>query len=137
MIERFIRRWEVVVGDVASISIIILYGRVVSHDYPLASLGTIETLSPFLAGWAIGVGLVGLYSERIPHTRTDTLRFVTAAWFVAVAIGLIVRSSPTMTGSVTWPFGLVVAASVLLVLLAWRLTVRVLTDGGYPTTGGG
>lgn len=118
------RRYRVgiAVGDVVAIAAVVLYGRVVRHGHTLLSVGTLETLLPFLFGWVVGSALLGLYTEQAFATTGWSLRLVTAAWFVAAALGLVARSAPLFSGSVTWPFGLVILSFVLIVLLLWRLT---------------
>jgi len=128
MAERSAQRWGIALGDVTSITAVLLYGRVVSHGQPLASFGTVETVLPFLIGWGIGAILLGAYAEDPFVPRGRSLRIVTATWLIAVAIGLIARSSPSIHGSITWPFGLVITLFVLVVLLLWRTATKVLAD---------
>jgi hypothetical protein len=134
MVERT-QRFGIALGDLVVIVAVVLYGRVGQHGQPLVSIGTVETLGPFVIGWAVAVVLLGLYTDRAFASRGWSLRLVTAAWFVAAAVGLVGRSSPALSGDVTWPFGLVILGFVLLVLLAWRATAMVVFQLDAPDAG--
>jgi hypothetical protein len=134
MVERT-QRAGIALGDLTAITTVVLYGRVVSHGHELLSVGTLETLLPFVLGWGVGSVLLGLYTDQAFASTGWSLRLVTATWFVAAAIGLIARSSPALSGSVTWPFGLVILGFVLLVLLFWRATTLFVFRIGVPDAG--
>ena len=88
----------------------------------------VGTLAPFLAGWVLFAAVAGLYA-RTDRPFVAELRLLAVTWFAAANVGLVLRSSPWLHGGVTWPFGVVVTGTVLVVLLVWRIGVEALTRG--------
>ena len=114
--------WIVAGGDVLLIVAVVIVGQL-SHDISPVSdpLRTAGTVLPFLVGWLLLAGLLDLYrGPRIEDLQT-AIRSVLAAWFGAVGVGLVGRTSPSVEGGAAWPFGLVITGTVLAVLLPWRL----------------
>lgn len=117
-------RHSVVVAAVDfTLIVAVVIAGLVSHDSsPLSNpLAAIETVVPFAVGWGLVAGLLGLYRQAWLSDLAASLRTVVAAWLGAVGVGLVLRTSPTFDGGATWPFGLVIVGSVLVVLVPWRL----------------
>ncbi len=106
------------VGDAAVVVGVVLAGLVSHGTNPLtAPLAAVETLAPFLAGWLVAAGLVGVYRAE---DDGDALRLVAGAWLAGANLGLLARGSPYLTGGTTWPFPLVITGTTLGALLLWR-----------------
>lgn len=88
----------------------------------------VGTLAPFLAGWLVFAAVAGLYARTDRSLGAD-LRLLVVTWVAGANVGLVLRSSPWFHGGVTWPFGVVVTGTVLVVLLVWRIGVEALTRG--------
>lgn len=110
------------VGDHLAVAAIVGWG-VVDHHGPsgLADPGVVaSTVGPFLAGFAVATVLVGCYEPPRTATAATQLRSVAAAAVGGVGLGLVLRTSPLVTGGAAWPFGLVMLATITGGLLAWR-----------------
>lgn len=108
--------------DLALIVAVVIAGLLSHNLSPLSDpLGAIETTVPFAVGWGVVALLLGLYREAWLTDLSVSLRTVVAAWLGAVGVGLVLRTSPAFDGGATWPFGLVIVGSVLVVLVPWRL----------------
>jgi len=92
----------------------------VSHDVnPIGDvLYTIDTVTPFLAGWLICSALIGLYRNRTSGTITTHLQSVTVCWLAAVNVAILIRG--ILRGGIVWPFPLVMTGLGLLALLGSR-----------------
>jgi len=119
-------------GDAAVVAAVVLAGQVSHGTNPLAApLETVETVGPFLAGWLVAAGLLGVY-----RAEGHALRLVTGAWIAGANLGLLVRGSPLVAGGTTWPFPLVITGTTLGAVLLWRgavvLAGRVRTPDPSP-----
>jgi len=113
-----VRRTRLAVGDAAVVSGVVLAGLVSHGTNPLtAPLSAGETLAPFLAGWLVAAGLVGVYRAE---DEGAALRLVAGAWIAGANLGLLARGSPYLSGGTTWPFPLVITGTTLGALLLWR-----------------
>jgi len=93
------------VGDAAVVAAVVIAGQLSHGVNPLAApLSSAETLLPFVAGWLVAAGLVGVY-----------------------------RASPLFSGGITWPFPLVITGTTLGALLLWRGALVALTRVRRPT----
>lgn len=114
-------RRALAVGDTVVVVGVLLAGVLHHGRSPLAEpVGVAGTILPFLAGWWCCALLVGLYAEHRRAASVRSVRLLSVSWLGATAVGLVARSSPALAGDVTWPFGLVVVATVLAGLVAWR-----------------
>lgn len=121
-------RWRgiVAVGDLAIVVLVLLYGELSHGINPIAQpVWTAETILPFLAGWVLLAGVLGIYDDRTTRL-VPSLRTTAGAWLGAANVGLVARGSPYLHGGTAWPFPLVVTGFVLLGLLAWRAVAATL-----------
>jgi len=116
-------------GDALVVAAFLIVGELNHGIDPVAQpLHVLETIAPFLLGWAVAAPLVGLYDDGALATPTRAARLTAAAWLGAANVGLLLRGSPSFVGGTTWPFPLVVTGIGLLFLVSWRLVAgRVLT----------
>ncbi len=110
------QRTRLAVGDAAVVAAVVLAGQMSHGTEPLAApLATLETLGPFLAGWLVAAGLVGVY-----RAAPGAFGLVAGAWLAGANLGLLARGSPYLSGGTTWPFPLVITGTTLGMLLLWR-----------------
>ncbi|WP_135819617.1 DUF3054 domain-containing protein [Halostella litorea] len=116
-------------GDALVVAAFLIVGELSHGIDPVAQpLHVLETIAPFLVGWAVAAPLVGLYDDGALATPTRTVRLTTAAWLGAANVGLLLRGSPYFVGGTTWPFPLVITGIGLLFLVTWRVAAgRVLS----------
>lgn len=121
------RRYAVAAGDVAALAIVLAWGYV-HHARGVADLlrvaDLVETTGPFLLGYLVVAALLGAYEADRTTALAWSLRTATAAWAGGLGLGLVARTHPTIEGGAAWPFGLVVLASGLVALVAWRLAAH-------------
>lgn len=121
------RRLVLAAGDLAVVAVVLAWGYT-HHAGGVAGLldvaDLVETLAPFLLGYAAVAATLGAYAPRRTRTLDWSLRTAAAAWAGAVGVGLTIRTHPGLTGGVAWPFGLVVLATGLVGLAAWRLAAH-------------
>ena len=116
------RRRLVAAVDAVLIVGVVIVGQLTHDISPLSEpLATIGTVAPFVAGWVLTAGLIGLYREQWLADPVQSLRSTTAAWLGAAGVGLVLRTSPWLSGGAAWPFGVVIIGTVLFALLPWRL----------------
>ena len=112
------QRTRLAVGDAAVVTGVVIAGLVSHGTNPLvAPLAAAETLAPFLVGYLVAAGLVGVYRT---DAEGDALRLVAGAWLAGANLGLLARGSPFLSGGTTWPFPLVITGTTLGGLLLWR-----------------
>lgn len=115
--------------DTLVVIAVLIAGELQHGVNPLGEpLRVVGTLAPFLAGWFVFAGVAGLYA-RTDRALVADLRLLVVTWFAAANVGLVLRSSPWLHGGVTWPFGVVVTGTVLVVLLGWRIASVAITRG--------
>jgi hypothetical protein len=119
--------WPLVVVDTVVVVAVMLAGELQHRIDPVANpLRVADTLLPFLVGWLVFAGVSGLYARTDRPIGAD-LRLLVVAWFAGANVGLTLRSSPYFHGGVSWPFGVVVTGTVLVVLVAWRVAYAGIT----------
>jgi hypothetical protein len=107
--------------DIGLVAGMVLYGYIDHGGDPVAHpLPALETIAPFLIGWLAVALLAGVYTLERPLSGRG-LRLTTVAWIAAANVGLMIRGSPLFEGGTSWPFPVVITASVLVVLIGWRL----------------
>ncbi|WP_226006578.1 DUF3054 domain-containing protein [Natrinema salinisoli] len=112
--------------DVVLVAGMVLYGYIDHGGDPIADpLGSLETIVPFVVGWLAVALLAGVYTLDSPLSGHG-LRLTVVAWIAAANVGLMIRGSPLFVGGTTWPFPVVITASVLVVLVGWRLCYSLL-----------
>lgn len=126
------RTTAVALVDLAVIGGFVTIGVVNHGTNPLVEpLAALETVLPFVLGWAIIAPLSGVYgaarSEPGPASRRTAV-----GWIAAANVGLLLRTSPLFDGGATWPFGLVITATGLVCLVAWRLAYATVFAGEAP-----
>ncbi|MDF9747119.1 DUF3054 domain-containing protein [Natrinema salsiterrestre] len=116
-------RHRVVAGlvDVVLVAGMVLYGYIDHGGDPIADpVGSLGTIAPFVVGWLAVALLAGVYTLESPLSGHG-LRVTAVTWIAAANVGLMIRGSPLFDGGTTWPFPVVITASVLVVLMGWRL----------------
>ena len=116
------------VGDLAALLLFALIGRR-SHGAAVGFAATVETLrtaAPFLAGWLLVAPWVGAYRLALFAHPPTLLRTTLLGWAGALLVGAIFRAA--MIGRFSpLSFYLVTFFVALLLLLGWRATFFVLT----------
>ncbi|MBZ6496539.1 DUF3054 domain-containing protein [Natrinema longum] len=108
------------VVDVVLIAGLVLLGRIEHGVNPIAEpIASLETVAPFVIGWAAIAALAGIYTRDRPVGK-ERLRLTTLSWIAAANVGLMLRASALFDGGATWPFPLVITGFGLIVLLGWR-----------------
>ncbi|OVE85596.1 DUF3054 domain-containing protein [Natronolimnobius baerhuensis] len=87
----------------------------------LEPVAALETMFPFLFGWAVAAVLAGVYTRAVATSPWQAARVVAVAWLAAMNVGLLLRSSPLFDGGAAWQFNAVMTGLGLAVLLAWRV----------------
>lgn len=109
------------VVDTVAIAALVLVGLVSHGENPLVRpLNAIETTLPFVAGWILCAGLLGLYRDRGRDSFGRHLRSVTVCWLAAANVAFLVRGSPITPESTAWTFTVVMTGLGLLVILGTR-----------------
>lgn len=130
------RPW-LMVGDALVVTGVVLAGDLSHGTNPLtAPVSALETLVPFLAGWLLAAGLVGVYDAE-DEDPGRAIRLVSAAWLAGANLGLLVRASPLVPGGTTWPFPLVITGTVLGMLVLFRGAVVAVGHVRTPGPSGG
>lgn len=107
--------------DTAAIVGLVLVGLVSHGANPLVRpLYALDTIFPFVVGWLVCAGLLGLYRDRGRERFRRHLRAVTVCWFAAANVAFLIRGSSVTAGSITWPFPLVLTGFGLVVVLGSR-----------------
>jgi hypothetical protein len=106
-------------GDLVAFLLFAYYGKL-AHHLPVTILGLLETLVPFMIGWAVAVFLFGSYRLRAYETWWRLLLSTLMTWTVAAPIGLVIRSLLTDT-PITLLFASVAYFITLAFLLGWRI----------------
>ncbi len=112
---------SLVAGDVLVLVAVVVAGEISHGIDPLARpVLVLDTLAPFLVGWTALAALLGAYGRTVQTRPLASIRVGAGAWVGAANVGLILRSSPLFHGGTTYPFNLVITATVLVGLVAWR-----------------
>ncbi len=100
-------------GDAILVLVFATIGRA-SHERGLSVLGVLETAWPFLAALVVGWIALRAWSAPMAVIRTGL-----PLWGITVAGGMALRA---LSGAgVALPFVIVAAATLLLLLVVWRL----------------
>ena len=112
------KRWGTAIAlDVLVVLVFATIGRA-SHDEGITLAGVARTAWPFLAGAAVGWGLV-----QMAHDDPRALKAGVRVWLLCVVVGMVLRK---LSGAGTAASFVVVATVVLGVLvLGWRLVEKV------------
>jgi peptidoglycan/LPS O-acetylase OafA/YrhL len=116
------RRAPALVADLVAVLVFVLVGRR-SHDEGSALAGTVATAWPFVVGAAAGE----VAALRLPPRSLRTGAVVVAG---AVAVGLPLRR--LAGGGTPVSFVLVATTALALLVLGWRVALRV-SQRGRPT----
>lgn len=107
--------------DTAAIVGLVVVGLVAHGENPLLRpLYAIDTAVPFVAGWLLCAGLLGLYRDRRGQSVAAHLRSVTVCWLAAANVAFLIRGSPVTSGSIAWTFTVVLTGLGLVVVLGSR-----------------
>ncbi|NGM67499.1 DUF3054 domain-containing protein [Natronolimnobius sp. AArcel1] len=98
----------------------------------LEPLTSLETMIPFLFGWAVAGVLAGVYTRTVATSPRHAARIVAVAWLAAMNVGLLLRSSPLFDGGAAWQFNAVMTGLGLAVLLIWRVGYAALVGSESP-----
>lgn len=107
--------------DTAAIVGLVVVGLVSHGVNPLLRpLYAIDTVFPFVAGWLLCAGLLGLYRDRRTEFVVAHLRSVTVCWLAAANVAFLIRGSPVTSGGIAWTFTVVLTGLGLVVVLGSR-----------------
>lgn len=107
--------------DTAAVVGLVLVGLVSHGVNPLVRpLYALDSIFPFVVGWLVCAGLLGLYRDRRRERFRRHLRSVTVCWLAAANVAVLIRGSSVTAGSITWPFPLVLTGFGLVVVLGSR-----------------
>lgn len=99
--------------DLVLVVVFAAIGRA-SHDETRPVLGALLTAWPFLVGTAVGWLVVRLMRGRWPLEPGPGV----TVWFATLVLGMVLRR---LTGEGTaWPFVVVAAVTLAVLLLGWR-----------------
>lgn len=113
-------------GDFVAIVMFVVIGRA-SHAMSLLDVpGMLFVAAPFLIGWFVVAPWFGLYRVEIVAHRMQTLWRVSVAWLIGGGMGLVLRAfflERSLTDPTSYPltFTLITLATVLMLLLIWRM----------------
>ena len=111
----------VATGDLAVVTGVVVIGGLTHGLNPLTQpLAVIWTVAPFVFGWVLAAAVLGAYGPTALGAPIRSLRIAAGATLAAVAIGIVLRTSPAFPGGAAWPFPLVITATLLVGVLAWR-----------------
>ncbi len=99
--------------DIAGVVLFVLLGRT-SHAEDLTTIGTLDTLWPFLAGLAVGWVLTFAWLRPLAILWPGM-----PVWIITVAAGMLFRASDGQ--SVALPFVVVATVFLGLFIVGWRL----------------
>lgn len=107
--------------DTAAIVGLVVIGLASHGVNPLLRpLYAIDTVFPFVAGWLLCAGLLGLYRDRRTESVVTHLRSVTVCWLAAANVAFLIRGSPVTSGGIAWTFTVVLTGLGLVVVLGSR-----------------
>jgi hypothetical protein len=121
---RFRSNASLVVGDLAIIVVLLTWGTVRHHGLDvLTDVGYVgATLAPFLIGWAIMAPIGGVYDDH--DALWAALAHLAGAWVGAVIVGASLRATALFHGGATPIFVVVVAVTVGVALVGWRVVAE-------------
>jgi hypothetical protein len=111
--------------DVVLVLVFVLIGRS-SHDEGLGLAGVWQTSWPFLAGLAIGWGVVQAWRRPFGIVIPGVV-----IWVATVALGMLLRVASGQ--GVQLPFVIVATVTVAIFLLGWRTIATVVVRRGRST----
>lgn len=115
-------------GDLAAIGVFVVLGEISHNIDPVANPGiVVGTYVPFLIGWLLAAGAVGVYARGVAKSPRRVIVTVGGAWLVADAIAQLLRSTAYFRGDTALTFALVAAAIGGVFLVGWRLVAAELT----------
>ncbi len=117
------------VGDVLAITAFIAAGRQQHMGQPIGDpVGFLDSLAPFLIGWAIAALVGGLYTHDAVLTPRRAISWTLPAWVLALLIGMALRASPLFTGTAAPTFVLVTFLVGGTLLIGWRVLVATVAN---------
>jgi hypothetical protein len=118
-----------VVGDVLAIATFIAAGRQEHMGQPIGDpVGFLDSLAPFLIGWAIAALVGGLYTRDAVLTPRRAISWALPAWVLALLIGMGLRASSLFTGTAAPTFVLVTFVVGGTLLVGWRALAAVIAS---------
>lgn len=108
-------------GDAAIFVFFAVQGRA-THDIPLGGsplLTVITVAAPFAAPWFVVASLLGVYRPALMIHPKRTVLTTAAAWLVAGALGLVLRSA-FLQRALLLPFAVVTIGVNAALLLIWH-----------------
>lgn len=97
-----------------------------SHDEGTPILGTLEVAAPFLIGVACAAVFVRYWRDPL------SLRVGALTWSIGMVAGMLLRRLVFDRGTAT-PFVIVAFVSTAVLLLGWRLVVRLVRARSRPS----
>lgn len=122
-----VRPWTIIVGigDVAVVGAFVTVGLWYHGISVLVFPGhAVATGMPFVVGWVVAAGALGLFS---PATASVAGRMgrVVVAWVLGAVLGAGIRSTPVVGGGASVEFVAVIAVVGLAFIVPWRLLASV------------
>jgi len=116
-------------GDISAILLFVAVGEY-THGYnPLVDVGRVAgTFLPFLVGWLVVAGVVGLYATDATATLGRSLGFTLGSWVVAVGIAQALRATSVFHGNAALTFAIVSVVIGGVLLAIWRTSVSLLSS---------
>lgn len=108
-------------GDLGAILLFVAIGEY-THGYnPLVDVGRVAgTFVPFLVGWLLVAGGVGLYASDAVSSLWRLLGLTFGSWVAAVAVAQVLRATEFFHGDAALTFALVSIGVGGVFLLVWR-----------------
>jgi hypothetical protein len=118
-----------VVGDVAALAAFVAAGRQQHLGTPIGDpVNFLDTLAPFLIGWAIAAVVGGLYTSDAVLTPRRAISWALPAWVLAVVVGMGLRATSLFTGSAAPTFIIVTFVVGGTLVVGWRALAAAITQ---------
>lgn len=116
------------VGDVLAIAAFVAAGRLQHLGRPVGDpMGFLDTLVPFLVGWALAALVGGLYTRDAVLTPRRAVSWALPAWIVAALVGVGLRATQVFSGGAALPFLVVTLVAGGTFVVGWRALAAALT----------
>ncbi|SDE76497.1 DUF3054 domain-containing protein [Halorientalis regularis] len=119
-------------GDLLAIAVFIVMGEI-SHEYPLLSVRVLGTYAQFAVGWLVVAVPAGVYATDYRRNLTRSTALVLGAWLGADVVAQGLRSTSVFPGNAALTFAIVAFLVGGILLVAWRLTVALVTSRRQST----
>jgi hypothetical protein len=116
-------------GDLLAIGGFVAAGRLQHLGTPIGDpTAYVETLVPFLVGWAVAAVLGGLYTRDAVLFPRRAVGWTLPAWVVTVVVAMALRATPQLRGGVAPTFVVVTLLVGGVLVLGWRVLAAAYTN---------